>query len=82
NPVPCNHAKKFGADIVIAVDLHPNLSPMPNINNSYEIAMRAADISRLHLKDLILKNADIVIPVEVTDIFWADFSKFDDCVEK
>jgi NTE family protein len=82
NPVPCNHAKKFGADIVIAVDLHPDPGPMPNINNSYDIAMRAADISRLHLKDHLLNSADIVISVEVTDIFWADFSKFDDCVEK
>jgi NTE family protein len=82
NPVPCNHAEKFGADIIIAVDLNPHPGPMPNIDNSYDIAMRAADISRLHLKEYLLKSADIVISVEVTDIFWADFSKFDDCLER
>lgn len=82
NPVPCNHAKNFATGPVIAVDLTPEIGPMSNIENSYEIAMRAADISRLHLKNTLLQNADLVIPVEMNDLFWADFSIFDECVER
>mgnify|MGYP006981172529 CR=1 FL=1 len=46
------------------------------------MSLRSGDISRLKLKDRIIASADIVISVELGDIFWADFSQFDECVTR
>ena len=81
NPVPCDIARNMGADIVIGVDLSPGPDPLMQLSNSYEVAMRAADISRFRLKRLIVQEADAVVPVSTSDVFWADFSQFDHCVE-
>ncbi len=81
NPIPCNHARKLGADVVIGVDLTPDTDPFRQFTTSHDVAMRAAEISRLRLKDQILKDADLVISVKATHIFWGDFSRFDDCME-
>ncbi len=81
NPVPADHARDLGADVVIAVDISPEPDPMPPLTNTYEVAMRAADLSRLRLKDRILKDADVVIPVDTKKVFWADFTKFDECLD-
>ncbi len=81
NPVPCDVARRQGAEVVIAVDLSPEPDPLAQLSNSYEMAMRAADISRFRLKKMIIQDADVVIPVETSEVFWADFSQFDHCVE-
>lgn len=81
DPVPCNAARKLGADIVIAVDVTPNLDAYGTMSGTYEVAMRAADISRQRLKSLLLKEADVVISVDGSDVFWADFTRFDHCVD-
>lgn len=81
NPVPCNHLRDMGADLVIAVDVTPRLDQLPTLTGSYEAAMRAADISRQRLKTLMVADADVLISVDATDVFWADFSRFDHCVE-
>jgi len=82
NPLPCDHLRNMGADIVIAVDLHPHPDHFIPLNNTYEVAMRSADISRIKLKDKLASLADIIIPVDMGDIFWADFTQFDECVER
>lgn len=81
NPVPCDHARALGADVVIGVDLSPRPDALPPLGTSYEVAMRAADITRYKLKNLLVRDADTLIPVDVSDVFWADFSQFDRCVE-
>ncbi len=81
NPVPCSHARSLGADKVIAVDLTPQPDALRPLGTSYEVAMRAADISRFRLKSLLLADADAVIPVPLEDVFWADFSQVEHCIE-
>ncbi len=81
NPVPCSVVRKMGADIVIAVDLSPVISPLPGVTGSFEIAMRAADISRHHLRRLQLKTADVIVAPDTSEVFWADFTSFENCVE-
>lgn len=82
NPIPCDHTRKMGADIVIAVDLSPQPDPFIPLTNTYEVAMRSADISRIKLKDRIIATADVVIPIDMGDVFWADFTQFDECVSR
>lgn len=81
NPIPADHARDLGADVVIAVDISPEPDPITPLSNTYEVAMRAADISRLKLKNRILKDADVVVSVDTRDVFWADFSTFETCLE-
>lgn len=81
DPVPCSAARKLGADVVIAVDVTPNLDAYGTMSGTYEVAMRAADISRQRLKSLLLEEADVVIPVDGSEVFWADFTRFEHCVE-
>lgn len=81
NPIPADHARALGADIVIAVDIAPEPDSMPTLNNTYEVAMRAADLSRIKLKNRIIKDADVVIPVDTRNVFWADFSMFEESLE-
>ncbi len=81
NPVPCDHVRSLGADLVIAVDVSPSPDALQPLGNSYEIAMRAADISRFRLKSLMLKDADVVIPVNLQDVFWGDFSSIEHCLD-
>lgn len=82
NPVPCDHVRELGANTVVAVDVTPTLDGLPKLSGSYEVAMRAADISRYRLKSLMLERADVVIEVDTAEVFWADFTRFDDCVER
>lgn len=81
NPVPCDRARELGADIVIAVDVTPRIAPLPALTGSYEVAMRASDITRQRLKTIQLRDADLVVPVATSDVFWADFTRFDECVD-
>ncbi len=82
NPLPVDHARTLGADLVIAVDLAVEPDPLTlPLANTYEVAMRAADISRLKLKDRIIHSADAVIEVDTKEIFWADFTQYDRCLE-
>lgn len=82
NPVPCDRVREMGVDVVIAVDVTPTLDALPSLSGSYEVAMRAADISRYRLKSLMLEKADVVIQTDTVDVFWADFNRFEDCVNK
>ena len=81
NPVPCDQARELGADLVIAVDVTPSVDPLQPMGTSYEVAMRAAEITRSRLKSIQLQRADIVIPVDLTEVFWGDLSRFDHCVD-
>lgn len=82
NPVPSDHAARLGVDIVVAVDVVPEVEPFHPMDNSYEVAMRAAEITRHRLKEMRLATADLVIPVPLEDVFWGDFSRFEDCVQR
>jgi NTE family protein len=82
NPSPCDHARHMGADVVIAIDLNPQPDPFTSMTNTYEMAMRSADISRIKLKKRIICSADIVINVNLGDIYWADFTQFDECLNR
>lgn len=81
DPVPVAHTRDLGADLVVGVDVAPLPDALKPLGTSYEVAMRAADISRFKLKTLLLREADLVINVPLNDVFWADFSQLEHCVE-
>jgi NTE family protein len=67
DPIPVSTAKKFGADLVIAVDLS-ELLPKTCPTNLFEVASRSAEIKFLLQSESCVQGADIVIRPELGDL--------------
>ncbi len=80
NPIPVSVAKNLGAKFVIAVDVAPGMEQGHTEMNGFEVTLKAAEGSRNCLKDIGLKQADVALNVDLTDMHWADFSQIDMCV--
>jgi NTE family protein len=74
SPVPVNAARRFGADIVIAVDISGETSSS-NPSNTIETILQSINIMYSKLSAIQLEKADVVIKPNVGYIGSADFSK-------
>jgi len=74
SPVAVDAARRYGADLVIAVDIStgPN-SSLPT--GTVETIMQAVDIMHSKIAAIQLKKADIVIKPKVSQIGSSDFTK-------
>ena len=81
NPVPVDVVRHMGADIVIAVNVMPE---MRNKSDSkpgiLEVVMHTISIMNSHLIKESLAGADIVIEPDVARFKLSDFHKVDECV--
>jgi len=82
NPVPVNIAHQLGAKFVIAVDVAPGMNSEVKELKGFDITLRAAEGSRIALKNLSIKDADVSLKIALKDVHWADFSQLDKCVEE
>ncbi len=74
SPVAIDVARKFGADVVIVVDISSSLSStIPT--GTFETIMQAVEIMHNKMSIIQLKNADIVIKPKVGNIGSSDFTK-------
>lgn len=74
SPLAIDVARRYGADVVIAVDISSNLtSSIPA--GTVETIMQAVDIMHNKMTAFQIKNADVVIKPKVGDIGATDFSK-------
>jgi NTE family protein len=80
DPVPVSLAKKMGADFVIAIDVAPESDFTSIANNALEISQKASEATRMYLKSRLLKQANHTIQVDTSDIHWADFLKYEQCI--
>ncbi|MEE9913321.1 MAG: patatin-like phospholipase family protein [Deltaproteobacteria bacterium] len=74
SPVAVDVARRFGADVVIAVDITSSLSPAAPVG-TVEAIMQAVDIMYNKMAVIQLRSADIVIKPKVGNIGSSDFSK-------
>ena len=94
NPVPVSVLKKMGADLIIAVNVVPDIrdrihhqtseerkedSKEPNI---FSVIMRMVHIASFQVVKSSMKGADIVIEPEVAHIGFADFHRVRECISK
>jgi NTE family protein len=79
SPVAVDVARRYGADIVIAVDISSGISNVApsGIMNSVS---RSVDIMYMKNIDAQLKNADVVIRPNVKDIGSTDMEKFNEAI--
>jgi len=74
SPVAVDVARRYGADVVIAVDISSGLSSAAP-KGTMETIMQAIDIMNNRMAVIQLKNADVVIRPKVGYIGASDFSK-------
>ncbi|MEW6002629.1 MAG: patatin-like phospholipase family protein [Nitrospirota bacterium] len=74
SPVAVDAAKKFGADIVIAVDISGGVDTTPP-ENTLETILQSIGIMYSKLASIQLSKADVVIKPKVGYIGSSDFSK-------
>jgi len=79
NPLAIDVARRFGADVVIAVDISSSIESAPP-TGTIETMMRAIDIMYGKIASLQIKNADVVIKPKVGYIGSSDFAKRNEAI--
>jgi NTE family protein len=74
SPVAIDVARRFGADVVIAVDISSSLTPTAP-TGTIETMMQAIDIMYNKMAVIQLRSADVVIKPKVGNIGSSDFTK-------
>ncbi len=81
-PVPVGLCRQLGADVVLAVDICAPLDKEVYLDSGFDIVRRIMSIQSETLNNAETSQADIVVKCDVSDVFWADFSKIDELVER
>ncbi len=77
--VPAGIARQMGADLVIAVNVSYDLTPLPP-GNIFEVLMKTAEIMGARLKEVQVAQADLVITPRVGHVGTGHFSRAADCI--
>ncbi|NLZ44046.1 MAG: patatin-like phospholipase family protein, partial [Clostridia bacterium] len=77
--VPAGIARRMGADLVIAVNVSYDLTPLPP-GNIFEVLMKAVEIMGARLNDGQVAQADLVITPRVGHVGTGHFSRAADCI--
>lgn len=81
-PVPARLCRKLGARVVLAVDIcAPLVNPLPS-HSGFDVVRRILSMQTEALNIQETSDADIVLKIDVSDVFWADFSRIDYLVER
>lgn len=72
--VPVLAAFRQGADMVIAVDVSPELEDTRELKKGFDVIVRANSIKAEALKNFQCRLADVLIKPKVGQVHWADFS--------
>jgi len=80
--VPIEPARQLGADFIIGVDISREMDEPGNFQRGLDIIFRTNAIARHSLKELRLKEADLIIRPDIGHLHWSDFSRIDEAIEK
>ena len=76
-PVPVTAAFELGAEMVIAVDVSPELEPQPELENVIDIVFRTGMITAQKYRMLLVQKAHVVIRPQVGQVHWSEFELID-----
>lgn len=82
NVVPVSSLAELGADLTIAVDVALDVEDTQDLRHGLDVLFRTNAITRQKLKELQLKEADLVIRPDVEDIHWAEFARLEEAVAR
>lgn len=81
-PVPVGMCRRLGADKVLAVDICAPLQRPLDSYSGFDVVRRILSMQSEVLNDKEIDSADAVLNLDVSDVFWGDFSRIDELVER
>lgn len=79
--VPARAARELGADVVIAIEVNPEVPPYEEVKSGLDVVFRSDTITRLILSRERLAAADVVLMPRNGIQHWADFSQMNEAIE-
>ena len=81
-PVPVGLCRRLGAGKVLAVDISAPLENGVNCVSGFEVVRRLMSVQSAILTVAEAKTADYWLKIDVSDIFWGDFTRVDEAFER
>jgi len=81
NLVPTQYFKDSEDELIIGVDVSPEIRKTVDLNSGVSIMQRAENIRNYHLTQLKVQNAHKVIQCKMGNLSWADFTKADEIIK-
>ena len=75
NMVPVLPVRYMGADAVLAVDVEKLINENDKYEGVFDLFFRVEDVTNYYLKELQLRQADMVVRPKVGHIHWSDFKQ-------
>lgn len=79
--IPVLPAYRLGADLVIAVDISPELEGSRRYTRGIDVILRAHAIKDSIMVGLSRRLADVVVEPEVRSVHWADFAAIESVIK-
>ncbi len=80
--VPIEAVKKMGSNKVIGVIVGGKLKELNPPKTALEVILRADEIAKFKLFRTTLKEANLIIDIDLKDFHWTDFSRIDELIKK
>ncbi|MCC8190453.1 MAG: patatin-like phospholipase family protein [Planctomycetes bacterium] len=81
-PVPVRLCRNLGAETVLAVDICAPID-RPHVSSSgFDVVRRILSMQSEALNLQETATADVLLKLDVADVFWGDFSRIDELVER
>lgn len=77
-PVPVGMCRRLGAEKVLAVDICAPLARPLDSYSGFDVVRRIMSVQSETLNEAEIAAADVVLRIDVSDVFWGDFSRIDD----
>ncbi len=81
NVVPISDLPKKKDELIIGVDVEPDILKTGSLSSGVDIMMRSEMIRNYRLKEYRIANADKIVNCEMGSLSWADFRYFDDIIK-
>lgn len=81
-PVPVSMCRALGAERVLAVDICAPLTRPLESHSGFDVVRRIMSMQSETLNRHEMDSADEILNIDASDVFWGDFSRIDDLVER
>ncbi len=81
-PVPVSLCRTLGADRVLAVDICAPLETPLECLSGFDVVRRIMSVQSETLNQVEIDRADHLLKLDVSDVFWGDFSRIDELFER
>lgn len=81
-PVPVAMCRNLGAEKVLAVDICAPLERPLECHAGFDVVRRILSMQSELLNEAEIRQADVLLKIDCSDVFWGDFSRIDMLYER